>query len=434
MLLLWIALHGSIDSISGPALAWIHLVAIGWFSVAALAVLLHVIPGFTDLRWRFEGVARASLGVLAVGVVAFALSLFAAQRFAGITAVAIAAALLCYVSAAWATLAQTRQLERTERAIARAISLVLVMLVAVAAMGVLLALDLSGSVVGAWIARLPAAHANLGFYGWLSLLVYGVSVRTVLPICGATSRFAWMHVLVGTSTLVGASMLAAGLAIGKASIIWPGAVLVGVGAVAYAADVGDIVRRATTRHRPPQAFVAVSVIWLLVAVAFGASVLAGRPFALAYGFLLLVGWVGQIMNAHMLHLGTRVIATVYRGDDDETRPSELLDVRLSWTSFVLFQGAVAFTACGLAFDLPWSVACGAIIGAGAWIVMTLNLVLARGHARNSHGSLANAERACELHDEPNPSNESEPSGDAETIEKGQNSRKHPQDDDRIAEA
>lgn len=111
-------------------------------------------------------------------------------------------------------------------------------------------------------------------------------------------------------------------------------------------------QRATTPHRPPQAFIAAAIIWLLVTVGVGAAVLAGRPLALAYGFLLLIGWIGQIVNTHTLHLGTHVIAIAYRGDEDETRPRDLLDMRLSWTSFGLFQAAVALAAWGLAYDLP----------------------------------------------------------------------------------
>ncbi len=382
ILLLWIALYGSIDGISGPALAWIHLVALGWFTVAALSILVHVVPGFTELKWRFEGVARASLAVFAMGIAAFVLSLLISVRFAGGTAAVMVTALLCYIIAAWMTLAQARRLAGTERAIARALSVVLAMLVAVAAFGLLLALFISGSVVNAFIARLPAAHANLGFYGWLSLLVYGISARTVRPICGVKSRFTWIHIVVGTSTLVGAPGLAAGLALENASLLWVSAILIGVGALTYAADMCDVLARAKAPHRPPQAFIAASIVWLVGAIALGASVLGDYPFAIVYGFLVLVGWIGQMANAHMHHLATRVIATVYRGDDDETRPQELLDTRLSWASFALFQAAVGFAACGLALGLRWAVAIGAVAGIAAWIAMSLNLAQASGRARS----------------------------------------------------
>jgi hypothetical protein len=34
---------------AGLELAWVHAVAVGWLSATALAVLLHVVPAFTDL-------------------------------------------------------------------------------------------------------------------------------------------------------------------------------------------------------------------------------------------------------------------------------------------------------------------------------------------------------------------------------------------------
>ncbi len=374
--LLWIAAFGRVDGLSPAALAWIHLVALGWFTIAALSILLHVIPGFTDLKWRFETAARVSLGVLSAGVAAFVLSLALNQRFVGGIAALLLLSILAYAVVAWMTLAQARHAERAERAIARALSIVLFNLAVVAALGFVLALFLSGAFAAAWVAALPAAHANLGFYAWLSLLVYGVSARTIRPICGAKSRSAWVHVFVGAATLAGAFALAAGIAVGNAALTWAGGSLVGVAALAYAADAFGILRRATVRHRPPQAFIAAAVTWLLLGVALGGLCLAGRPFAPAYGFVLLAGWIGQMVNAHMLHIGTRVIATTFRGEDDETRPAELLDVRLEWVCFGLFQGAIGLTAWGLAVATPAFVGWGAFLGLAGWCAMAGAMAIA----------------------------------------------------------
>jgi len=381
ILMLWIAMSAGVGALSAPVLAWVHLVALGWFTVAALSILLHVVPAFTGLRWRSEQIARAALALFAIASGAFVVSLLLDVRFAGIAAAVIFIGLLGYVLVAWWTLSAASGLERTERAIARAISITLLMLVTVASLGLLLSFFASGTLSGDWIARLPAAHANLGFYGWLSLLVYGVSARTIRPICGTKSRFAWVHVVVGTSTLAGAPVLAIGLGLGSALVMWIGAALLGLGALAYIADIVDILIRATESHRPPQAFIAAAIAWLLLAAALGAAVLAGRPLAFAYGFAVLIGWIGQLVNAHTFHIGTRLIATVYRGEDDETRPAELLDRRLSWTSFGLFQAAVASIVCGLAFENAAVVGWGAVAGTAAWLAMIANLALARARAR-----------------------------------------------------
>jgi hypothetical protein len=381
ILVLWVALRVGVDTLSPPALAWIHLAALGWFTVAALSILLHVIPAFTELRWRSEHIARASLAAFAVAVGAFVLSLLLNVRFAGIAAAALFFGLLCYAFVAWWTLSAAAGLERTQRAIARAIAITLLMLVVAASLGLLLSFFLSGTFSSDWIARLPAAHANLGLFGWLSLLVYGVSARTVGPICGAKSRFVWVHIVVGASTLAGAPVLAIGLGLGNALVAWIGAGLLGLGALAYIADMVDILLRATESHRAPQAFVAAAIAWLLVAIALGAATLAGRQLSFAYGFAALIGWTGQMVNAHTLHIGTRLIATVYRGDDDETRPAQLLDRRLTWASFGLFQAAVGSIVCGLAFDNAAIVSWGAAAGLAGWLAMIVNLSVARARAR-----------------------------------------------------
>jgi hypothetical protein len=329
------------------------------------------------LRWRFEQIARASLAAFAVGAGAFVLSLLLNVRLIGIAAAALFMGLLCYVFVAWWTLSTASGLERTERAIARAITITLLMLVAVASLGLLLSFFVTGTLDSNWIARLPAAHANLGFFGWLSLLVYGVSARTVRPICGAKSRFVWVHIIVGTSTLAGAPLLAAGLGLENSLVTWIGGGLLGLGALAYIADMVDILLRATESHRPPQAFVAAAIVWLLIAIALGAATLSGRQLSFAYGFVALIGWIGQMVNAHALHIGTRLIATVYRGDNDETQPAQLLDRRLTWASFGLFQGAVAAIAYGLAFDNAGVVGWGAVAGIAGWLAMIANV----GHAQ-----------------------------------------------------
>jgi hypothetical protein len=64
----------------------------------------------------------------------------------------------------------------------------------------------------------------------------------------------------------------------------------------------------------------------------------------AAALLLLVGWLGQMVNGHLYHIGIRLISTVARGDDDETRLGQLLAAPLSWASFALFQVAVASRA------------------------------------------------------------------------------------------
>jgi len=68
-----VLVHGAAPS-AGVALAWVHAVAVGWLTLTALAVLLHVIPAFTDLAWRAEDVVRGVVLVVAAAALALVLS------------------------------------------------------------------------------------------------------------------------------------------------------------------------------------------------------------------------------------------------------------------------------------------------------------------------------------------------------------------------
>ncbi|MGP6158817.1 MAG: hypothetical protein ACLPYS_15150 [Vulcanimicrobiaceae bacterium] len=44
-----VAAYGFAPS-AGLAFAWVHAVALGWLTLVALAVLVHVVPGMTELH------------------------------------------------------------------------------------------------------------------------------------------------------------------------------------------------------------------------------------------------------------------------------------------------------------------------------------------------------------------------------------------------
>ncbi len=365
--------------------AWIHAVALGWATMAALAILIHALPNFIDAPWCGETAARWSLLAYAAGV---ALMIYG---FIGNPAVLAAAgslvllALIVYLATAFATVAgamrSTSQDARVQRAVARAFGTTFVFLAAAGVLGFGLAWMLSGRPVPAFVSTLPAAHADLGMLGWLSLLIFGVSMRTVRPITGRATRMRWMHIAVGSLALLGVPLLAAGLAAGLPWLSRAGGALFALAALGYALDLLDVVRRAVNPHRPPQAFIVAGVLWFLASLAIGAGVLLGKPWQQAYGFMLLAGWVGQFVNAHIYHIGIRLLATVYRGEDDETLPQDLLESRLSWFSFVFFQASIAIVTIALLGGHPQLAARGAVFGAAAWIAMAANIVAARFRAK-----------------------------------------------------
>lgn len=164
----------------------------------------------------------------------------------------------------------------------------------------------------------------------------------------------------------------AGFAFRLPALLWIGTVVLGIGVAIYVIDLSSILRRATVSHRPPQAFMASAALWLLVAFVLGVGTLRGSPWGPAFVYVVLMGWLGQMVNAHLHHIGIRLLTTSLRGDDDETRPGELLSAALSWTTFVLFQAAVLTGVAALLLGRSPALAGAAIAGLLGWTAMTAN--------------------------------------------------------------
>ena len=379
ILIFWAAWSGNFGNVL-YGFAWIHTVALAWITMAALAILIFAIPQFTGAPWRGQTIARTALAVYGAGAAFLVWAFLADLPLLGAGGIVVLGALLAYLGCAVVTLAgaaRSAQSGRVQRAVARAFAITFAFLLAAAVMGALLARMLSGGAVYDGIAPVPAAHAALGTLGWLSLLIFGVSMRTLRPITGDGTRFRLLHIAVGSFGALGAAALAGGLGAHIPWLSWAGGALFGLAALTYAFDTLDIVRRSTVEHRPPQAFVVASVAWFLTALALGAGTLAGKPWQEAYVFVLLAGWAGQMVDAHVYHIGIRLLATVFRGEDDETRPQDLLDLRLSWYSFAALQLGVAIVTAALLRGDAALAARGAIFGLGGWIAMAANIFVAR---------------------------------------------------------
>ena len=380
VLLFLLALDGATFGL--PALAWLHLVALGWLTLTALAVLVHVIPAFTDVPWKAGRVARGALFVYAAGVLlvvaAFWTRSTEALPWAGSL---VAVALIGYLIPAARTLAAASLGPRVEAAIARALTITLGALLVTVAIGVALAFALAGRAPASLLTAGPPIHATFGLIGWLTILIMGVSARTVRPISGGGSRYPWAHIVAGSLEVAGVLIFASGALFGVPIVTVCGAIALLAGAVVYAADVAGGLLRATVSHRPPQAFFAAGTVWLVAGLALFTGTVAGAPWGPVTAYVILIGWAGQLVNAHIHHIGIRLMATIARGDDDETRPGELLAAPLSWATFVFFQCAVAAGAVALLVQLPSLLAAAALAGLAGWLMLGVNMFVAANRAR-----------------------------------------------------
>jgi hypothetical protein len=367
---------------SFPGLAWIHLVALVWLTLTALTILVHVVPGFLGVTWKGGHAVRWLLAPVGIGSV----GLVAAFWWASPTALAIAATVLvlgltAYLAVAMTTLIGFLRTTPGHKRVGQAFLLVLTFLAATALLGVGMALALAGAPWPGILRWGLPIHAHLGAVGWLSILVFGVIVRTVRPITGGPSPWPKLHVIVSTATLTGLLLLVTGLA-GE----WPVPMVLGAGAmllaaVVFAVDIGATLIRSKHPHRVPHAYLAAAAGSFVAAGVAGCGVLAGQPWQAAYAYLGLIGWLGQMVIAHQHHIGIRVLATVARGEDDDTMPKDILTAPLSWTSFALFQLAVVGGAYSLIQGLDGGVLLAALVGGAGWATMTLNVALAWRNAK-----------------------------------------------------
>lgn len=343
-LLLVLAMRGLVGT-GLPALGWVHLVALGWLTMTALSILVHVIPAFTNVVWRWELLARRSVAVYASGVLLLVVAFCAnAPPMLPWGGTLVALGLIGYAVPAGVTLAHAFRIGRLEAEIAGALATTLGFLLLAAALGVAFTWALNGRLPASLLAVGPPIHAELGMIGWLTVLAMGVSARTVGPITGGRSRQPWRHVTAGFSQILGVLVVGAGFALHSPALIWIGTAALGIGVTVYVTDLAVVLRRATVRHRPPQAFLVAAAVWLVAAFILGVCALGGEHWGPAFIYVAFIGWLGQIVNANLHHIGIRLLATAFRGDDDETRPDDLLSPTLSWTTFVLFQTAVILGA------------------------------------------------------------------------------------------
>jgi len=368
---------GALAGQSMRSLAWVHLVALGWLTMVALSVLLFVIPQFTEARRRGQSLARSGLGAYAVGTFALVAGFSSNDfRVLALGAGTLAIGLGAYLAAAAMTLLAVAREPGSEAAIARALLAVLAFLCVAVLIGVAMAGSLGRFGRASALGASPTVHATVAGIGWLTLLIMGVSARTLGPIAGAKSADRRRHIISGALVSVATIVLAAGMWAHSLFATRAGEALACAGVALYAVDLLTVVMRAPEPHRPPQAFLAAAALWLIIAALLGVGASAGKPWSSAFVFVGLVGWMGQMVNGHLHHIGVRLMATMARGDDDETLPAALLSPHASWLCWGLFQAAVALGVVGLLLASPLTVRVAASFGACGWLTMVANACIA----------------------------------------------------------
>lgn len=287
----------------GTAVALVHLGTVGMLLFVMLGALYQVLPVVAGAVVPWVRAAHVVHLALALGFT----SLVYAQARADARAFALAAVLVSFAIVLFlvpAGVAVVRS--EVQSATARGISLALVGLLLVVLAGVRLAASRAGiGVVDDWRV-LRAAHAHVGFLGWVGALVAAVSWQ-VLPMFyfaeaprGAVSRL----------TSIG---IATSLCLLAVALVWPVPVPVPLLALPGALAVWLVhpiwALRALRKRKRRRPDATLSFWWLGLSAAPVCLVLGAASawrddprWPLLYGLVVLWGWAGAIAHGMLMRI------------------------------------------------------------------------------------------------------------------------------------
>ena len=370
-ILAWVALLAGAEEVpgfsggAGPVLAAIHLITLGVLAMTAMGAsyqLLPVatrrplartwpaalsfwlyLPGVILLSWGMASsdprAMLAGLGPVLAGLALFALLMADNLRRAGSVAVV--------AGHGWGALA---------------------MLVAAATLGGTLLLSLaSGYDAGADQGALAALHMVVAAYGFMGLLVLGLSLILVPMFVLSRSLPpgpGWAQLGLALAAL---AALAAGFWADLPLLSWGGLVL----AAAAAGTHLWLMQRALSmsmRRRLGLPFVQIRAGWalLVLSLALGALLMAGAPvpnLPALFGFTLVAGWLLTFLGGVLQRI-MPFLASMHAAGKSGLPPL-LSELTAEWALKLYMPGhfaALALTAAGILLDSPGLIRLGAVAG------------------------------------------------------------------------
>ena len=356
--------------------AMVHAFGLGFLTLAALSVLVHVLPAAADLP---VGKSLRDLGPNG-GVILGAL-LFVGGWILPDLRVSLAGGVVVLFSGGYFLARVIREIAAGwGRARPRGIGLDLMAAMALtffvvgALLGILMLATLLHPAFGISLTLAPPAHALMMIGGWLALLVMSVFLRTSGPLLGRSIMSE--HSVKGWILVLSGILLALpGLLMPIPVLIFPAYALGVAGLFLYGRPLGRAIFGSHPINPYPILFLRSSLAWLIVGGFLLFASLGLFPLPLA-GILMvfLVGVVGQFFLAHLYHLGPRLLSILRNGPGDLTPPVALLDKRRSLGTFLLYQAAIvlvilSFLLEGRSFE--WLGLAGACLGFLAWVSLSM---------------------------------------------------------------
>jgi hypothetical protein len=285
-------------------IALAHVVTLGWITLAILGASYQLIPVAIGRPLWSERLARWQLGGLVAGIVGM-VGHFWTGRWTGL---AWAAALVGAGALAHAVnvALSLRALHRWGFT-ARGLALGLAGLTLTAGFGMTLAATHGRDVFPGGALSGVHAHFHVALLGWIAPMILGVAAR-VYPMFLLAPETGGAGARVQLWGLgLGVPAVAAGLLLGRATLLVPGAAAV---AAALAVHATWVVRFARRRRRPALdaglRFALTGTACLVPGVALGLALalglVGGQRLAMAYAVVALGGWVSLTILGMMLKI------------------------------------------------------------------------------------------------------------------------------------
>jgi len=374
ILLTLVAARGEVMG-SPLSFATIHAFGLGFMSLAALSVLVHVLPAAARIpvgerigdRWPVAGVIIGTVFFVGGWILAnLSISLIGGSI--------IFLSVLYFLSRVVKEMIQARERKDLQtKALGIMVGGALVFFLFGISLGTYMLYSFVHPVQSRNYSTVPVVHAVSMIGGWLSLLVMAVFLRTSGPLLGRSILFprgmiSWALISCGILSGLTGLLLHLPISIDIGFIVGISGILL------YVLSIMKILLRSHPVNPVPRWFLFSSCVSLLLGTGLLLSFERYRQVSLLSLLLIfLLGWLGQFLLAHLYHLGPRLLLILKNGPGDLTPPIALLDPKRSRTTFMLYQVGIGSSCISFWFqdNVPNEVRVGsAVIGFLAWLSLS----------------------------------------------------------------
>lgn len=342
-------------------LALVHLAVLGWATMVAMGALFQLGPVVLEVTLWSEALGRLQFWFYALGVLGLAGSFWfgrlgdGAPLFGSLVTVGI---ILFLVNMTF-TLARVKKVDLTGAHILAAFF----WFVLTALSGLALALNFRAGFLNEKVLEVLKGHLFLGLWGWLSLLIIGVSYK-LFPMFtlahGYSQRFGKAAFVAGNLGLL--LLLAGDWFLGAPPAVNRVAVLLLAGAVfAYGRQVLDMGRARLRPFGSPMRYAVAAVFYLHLVALLELLRVAGilpssEGLVLALGVLAILGWISMSIVGYLFKIFPHLVWLRKYGNKVGLEPvpsmEGMVDERLPRFGFYLFQGGILGLALGCVLMNP----------------------------------------------------------------------------------